>query len=109
MGEIARTFDPVQWADRVALSVELPVDWTAEDVAEEAAQMWEEGYYEPACRGGALVFAAETGQSASLADLFQDDDDPSWPLYAEAVWVRLVEVCAAMLNRRLRRAEGREI
>lgn len=85
----------------------IPVGWTSDDVAEEAAQMWEEDYYEPACCGGAMVFVAETGRVASLTDLFRDDDDPSWPLYAEAVWVRLVEVCAAMLNRHRRRVEGR--
>ena len=86
-------------------TVYVPVDWTAADVAEEAAQMWEDDW-EPYCQGGALLMVSPNGRVHSLADLFWDED-PSWPLYAGAVWDRLVEVCAGMLNRRRRRAGGR--
>jgi hypothetical protein len=83
--------------------VEVAVDWTAGDVAREAAEMWEQGW-EPSAQGGTLLLSSPGGRDASLADVFWDERDPSWPAYAEAVWARLVDVCAAMLDRRGRRA-----
>ena len=97
-----------EWAARASGTVEVPAGWTAGDVAEEAAQLWEKGW-EPGCRGGALLFVSPVGRRLTPPLLFGDDADSSMMVYADLVWARLVDVCAAMLlgNRQSRRATAR--
>jgi hypothetical protein len=94
-----------QWRDEIGPTVPAPPPkvWSADDVAELAAELYENGW-EPAARGGQLWWITPHRLPLPLGMAYFIEPDDGWP-FLEAVWDRLVDVHLAMSygNRQRRR------